>query len=108
VVEVALHIAHALADPRPRRGIERFAAMRRAPVLDHLRKHALDFAAPFVRGALSRRYADEAEAGREPLRARKLIQGGNEKALGEVAGSAEDHHRAGRCGSVHSGAYASW
>ena len=96
VVEVALEVAHAGGEPAPGGLVDVIGRKLAAALGDEL-VHRLGEARAPIGGGLGRQIdADEAEAVRKLFAEGQGVEGRDDEALGQVASSAEDHHRAGR------------
>ena len=96
IVEVSLKIAHAAGQPAPGGLVDVVGSELVVALRDELVHHLGQALAPFLRGLGGQIDADEQEPLGQPLFIDQVIERGNDQALGQVAGGAEDDHRAGR------------
>ena len=95
IVQIALKIAHAVGQKAPGVLVQA-VGVGRAALGDEGIHHFGQALTPLLRGRVREIEADELEAVGKPLGTREVIERRRDQSLGQVAGGAEDHHRAGR------------
>ena len=95
IVEIALHIAHALGQPRPRILIEA-AEFELAILADKFPDLIGERLAPRFDGLIGEVDTDDPESVRQPAGGHQIVERRHDQAFGQVAGGTEDHHGAWR------------
>ena len=93
--QVALDINHLLRKPLPRVLVDVVDIELRGGVADKAFQHVMKLVTPAFGGSLRPGNADQRELLRQHFGAREIVECRHHQALGQVAGSAEDHHGAG-------------
>ena len=95
IVEVALHVAHAVAEPSPR-GLIQLLDLELATAGDEALHCFGEAFTPVVCGLAGQVYADEPKAIGQLPAIDQVVERRHDQTFGQVAGGAEDHHGAGR------------
>src|SRR5262249_6412378 len=95
IVDVALDVRHRLRQSRPGDFIDLVQVELRRGVADEALQRLMETIAPILHGALRMIHADQRKILREDLGVCQIVERRHHQALGQIAGSAEDHHDTG-------------